>query len=231
MKSDLQDQGATQEKIDRTKKHLELQILETEALSAALESPNHHRIRALEGHDPTEEELHHRLTTLESLEGKHRELIRQKAIAIKEITKRCDDLQDESNNWKASTQMYLKDINDIQGRLHEVQRIHMAQMSELTMYASLVDKLTMSKTDLENDISFRAPLSCQPKRDAILSSVTPKRKQLDQRPTAYLPIGDDIDIIRVPRPFGRNAPFKAINPGSTMRHIRKPQPVPLLHPN
>lgn len=41
----------------------------------------------------------------------------------------------------------------------------------------------------------------------------------EQRPSAYVP-----EEIGVPKPFGAFAPFKPSEPGSTMRHIRKPQP-------
>ena len=41
----------------------------------------------------------------------------------------------------------------------------------------------------------------------------------EPRPNAYIP--DDIGI---PKPYGGLAPFKPTELGSTMRHIRKPQP-------
>jgi hypothetical protein len=39
------------------------------------------------------------------------------------------------------------------------------------------------------------------------------------RPNAYLP-----EDIALPRPYGGMAPFKPSEPGSSMRHIVKPQP-------
>lgn len=41
----------------------------------------------------------------------------------------------------------------------------------------------------------------------------------DMRPTAYIP-----ESLGIPKPFGKWAPFKPSEQGSTMRHIRKPQP-------
>ena len=41
----------------------------------------------------------------------------------------------------------------------------------------------------------------------------------EARPNAYIP--DDIGI---PKPYGGMAPFKPSEPGSSMRHIVKPQP-------
>ena len=40
----------------------------------------------------------------------------------------------------------------------------------------------------------------------------------DMRPTAYIP-----ESLGIPKPFGKWAPFKPSEQGSTMRHIRKPQ--------
>lgn len=232
MKSEFRDQAITEEQIERAMKNLELQVLETDRIAATLESPNQDRIRTLEGHDPSEEELKQNLYALESLERNNRDMIRSKATAIKEITKRRKDLQQESNDWKSSTQSYINDINDMQSRLAELKRVHTSQISELQMYTSLVDKLAASKEDLEHDISLRANLSCEPERESRAYHAMQSKKQgKEPRPTAYLPNGDEDTTICIPRPFGKMAPFQAIEPGSTMRHIRKPQPVPLIRPN
>ena len=42
----------------------------------------------------------------------------------------------------------------------------------------------------------------------------------EPRPNAYIP--DDESELPVPRPYGAHAPFKPSEPGSSMRHIRKP---------
>ena len=44
----------------------------------------------------------------------------------------------------------------------------------------------------------------------------------EPRPTAYIP--DDIGI---PKPYGLLAPFKPSEQGSTMRHVRLPNPKPV----
>ena len=41
----------------------------------------------------------------------------------------------------------------------------------------------------------------------------------EPRPNAYVPAN-----IGIPKPYGRYAPFKPSEEGSTMRHIRKPEP-------
>lgn len=42
----------------------------------------------------------------------------------------------------------------------------------------------------------------------------------EPRPNAYVP--DNEHELPIPRPYGRHAPFKPIEPGANMRHIRKP---------
>lgn len=57
--------------------------------------------------------------------------------------------------------------------------------------------------------------------DAYSQRVSSGRKlsTADRRPTAYVP--EDLGI---PKPFGKWAPFKPSEQGSTMRHFRRPQP-------
>ncbi|KAL3804076.1 hypothetical protein HJC23_006467 [Cyclotella cryptica] len=225
VKSKLQDQAEIKDKTETAKKQLELHTLETGQISNALESPNKERIRTLQGHDPSEEELRQNTSILESLESKNRMILLKKATALKEIMTRCKQLQDESNNWKESTKLYVKDVNDYQGRLHDLQRVHTAQLSELQMYTSLVEKLNTSKLELHLDLSPNGQFARNQERKLLVFRAHAKKQVVELRPTAYIPQGDEDEIIKVPRPFGRMAPFLPTEPGSTMRHIRKPQPI------
>jgi hypothetical protein len=47
----------------------------------------------------------------------------------------------------------------------------------------------------------------------------------EPRPNAYIPQNEN--DLPLPKPYGRLAPFKPQNPGSTMRHIKKPNPKPI----
>jgi len=47
----------------------------------------------------------------------------------------------------------------------------------------------------------------------------------EPRPNAYIPQNEN--ELPLPRPYGRLAPFKPQDPGSTMRHIKKPNPKPI----
>ena len=189
-----------EEKIDRAKNNLEFQIMETERISAELESPNQDRIIRLEGHDPSVEELQQNLAVLESLEKNNREILRSTVISTKEVTARTEELQDKSSKWKASSQTYLKEINDLQGRFNELQRVRISQLSELQMYSELIEKLTASKAELEHDISFRAELSRKPEREASpRDAFQPEQQVKKKRPTAYLPCEvDSEELLRIP---------------------------------
>lgn len=44
----------------------------------------------------------------------------------------------------------------------------------------------------------------------------------EPRPTAYIP-----EDMAIPKPYGAMAPFKPSEMGSTMRHIRLPNPAPI----
>ncbi|MCJ8736274.1 hypothetical protein PDJAM_G00257100 [Pangasius djambal] len=46
----------------------------------------------------------------------------------------------------------------------------------------------------------------------------------DLRPNSYIPAEGSLPL---PKPYGALAPFKPSEPGTSMRHIRKPQPKPL----
>lgn len=45
----------------------------------------------------------------------------------------------------------------------------------------------------------------------------------EPRPNAYIP-----EEIGIPKPYGEFSPFKPSEPGSTMRHLRKPQPREII---
>lgn len=47
----------------------------------------------------------------------------------------------------------------------------------------------------------------------------------EPRPNAYIP--DNELELPIPRPYGAHAPFKPQEPGTSMRHIRKPVPKPI----
>lgn len=65
---------------------------------------------------------------------------------------------------------------------------------------------------LRQELQLRASASRTMAPDPVRTTAVP-------RPNAYIP--DDIGI---PKPYGQLAPFKPVEPGSIMRHYRKPEP-------
>ncbi|KAI9339290.1 hypothetical protein BDR26DRAFT_803168 [Obelidium mucronatum] len=53
------------------------------------------------------------------------------------------------------------------------------------------------------------------------------RTTAEPRPNAYVPDASGITELPIPKPYGAYAPFKPQEPGSQMRHIRKPQFKPV----
>jgi len=54
-------------------------------------------------------------------------------------------------------------------------------------------------------------------------AVNATRTTAEPRPNAYIPE----ESLAIPKPYGASAPFKPVEAGSTMRHIRKPNPQKL----
>ena len=57
------------------------------------------------------------------------------------------------------------------------------------------------------------------KQALLMDPASMMKTACEPRPSAYIP--DDIGI---PKPYGSHAPFKPSEAGSTIRHIRLPQP-------
>merc|ERR1711871_439540 len=123
----------------------------------------------------------------------------------------------------------------------------MATVSELSMYQATAMKLTQENTfkdeqlqnmtrnldeglapteDIEREwLRYEAELDrrgTEAYQQSVLQETGPAQlthTTAEPRPNAYIP--DDIGI---PKPYGALAPFKPTELGTTMRHIRKPQP-------
>ena len=208
LRRDLENPIDIEEKIERCKKKLEVQILEMERFSRELENPSQgDRFQVLNGEDPSEEELAAKLSILERLVQNKKEVLLTREISEKEISFRIQQLEATSNNWKAATQSLLKDKNEYQGRVQERQRLRTAQKSEIRMYEELVAASMTKMADLEQDIILREQLaitdearSSRERSSPRSTSPPPNKRQSYERPTAYLPIDDDANTIKVPRP-------------------------------
>lgn len=235
LKRDLRNPNEIEENIDMAKKKLEAQVLETERMCQELENPS--RLVLTSGDDPSKDELEAKLSVLERLVQKKKDVLLAGEISSKEITHRIQRLEDTSNSWREDTKDLLQETNEHKGRVLELRRIYTSQTSEIRIYDELIAANKTKITDLERDRLLREQLMATDTDDTCneegveiqeassdSNELPPIRNQSFERPTAYIPSNDDENTIRVPRPYGAMAPFK---PGATMRHTIKPSKMTL----
>ena len=207
-------------KIMSAKKKLQVQVLESEVLCRELESPNQDRLRVLDaGEDPSEEELAAKLATLECLVQHKNEVLLAGEISYNEIASQIQELEEDLQSYKIATQAILQGINENQGRVQEKQRLCTAHIGEIRMYEELIAASKSKISELEHDILLREQLlsANEGENEYVDSSAAMQRKAVKtesknkgcERPNGYLPGDDDETTIRVPRPYGAQAPFKA----------------------
>mmetsp|Transcript_41285 Transcript_41285/g.78920 ORF Transcript_41285/g.78920 Transcript_41285/m.78920 type:complete len:923 (-) Transcript_41285:213-2981(-) len=223
---------------------------EAEKLSEELESPdNKTRWRRLEGKIPDKEELTAKIKQLEERLNDKKEQLLEKELVLEEISSLADRLRQQAAEGRSDTLELAKKVNDYQQRIRGTTRKMMATVSELSMYQASALKLQNEKHDLTETVEQAAdrlsrgePPTEDAEREwyrgererAALAELREQREQelaeddpsqavtrttAEPRPNAYLP-----EALGIPRPYGAYAPFKPSDPGSTMRHIRKPEP-------
>jgi len=217
-------------------------------LSADLEAPeNSKRWRKLEGKDPEPEDLAAKLQVLEERVNDKKEQLLEKDLVLEEVSNLANRLRTQALEGREDTLELAKRVNDFQARIKGTTRRMMATVSELSMYQATAMKLTqenalkdeqlqsmdrnlvegLAPTEemerewqrYENELDRR---STDAYAKSVLQETAPAQlthTTAEPRPNAYIP--DDIGI---PKPYGALAPFKPTELGTTMRHIRKPQP-------
>ncbi|KAG1674725.1 hypothetical protein FOA52_013560 [Chlamydomonas sp. UWO 241] len=239
--------------LDEDVARLQKALLETrreaEALSIALENPgNHSRWRLLEGKIPDKEELGAKIQQLDERLNDKKEALLEKQLILDEITHLSDKLRPQAADGRGDTLELAQRVNEYQSRLRAVTRRVMATVSELSMYQANSLKLGAEKEDLEAEVEegrSRMDQGMPPTDDtehewyrmersrlamddaatmraeerAILDSkLSDVQTTAEPRPNAYIP-----ESLGIPKPYGGFAPFKPQEPGSNMRHIRKPE--------
>jgi hypothetical protein len=171
------------------------------------------------GEDPSEEELAAKLATLECLVQHKNEVLLAGEISYNEIAFQIQELEENLQSYKIATQAILQGINENQGRVQEKQRLCTAHIGEIRMYEELIAASKSKISELEHDILLREQLlsANEGENEYVDSSAAMQRKAVKtesknkgcERPNGYLPGDDDETTIRVPRPYGAQAPFKA----------------------
>ena len=219
-----------------------------EKLSVELEAPeNSKRWRKLEGKDPEPEDLAAKLQVLEERVNDKKEQLLEKDLVLEEVSNLANRLRTQALEGREDTLELAKRVNDFQARIKGTTRRMMATVSELSMYQATAMKLTQENSLKDEQLkamtrNFEEGLPPSEAIDrewqryeaeldrrgtdayaqSVLQETAPAQlthTTAEPRPNAYIP--DDIGI---PKPYGGLAPFKPTELGSTMRHIRKPQP-------
>ncbi|KAF5835566.1 coiled-coil flagellar protein, move backward only 2 [Dunaliella salina] len=227
---------------------------ESEVLSHALENPsNFGRWRLLEGKTPDKEELVAKIQHLEQRLNDRKEALLEKELILEEVTRLSDKLRAQASEGRSDTFELARHVSEHQSRLRAATRKIMATVSELSMYQATAMKLSAEREELIATVGVsreRFEQGLAPTEDAerewfrllreeaTLADLAEQRvaeaKALDSkvfettstaepRPNAYIP-----EEIGIPKPYGVFTPFKPSDPGSTMRHIRKPQPKEIV---
>lgn len=215
------------------------------------------RVRYLEGKDPTPTELHEKTEGLEMRLAEKEEHLLEKDLIYEQVTRLAERVKKKAESGKEDTLELAKKVNDLQGKIKGTTRQMMAMVSELSMNQANALKLQqnlkekeaeleqcyirMEKGEPPNDDYERAWLRMlrdDDIRQRDKEEIRMAEEEEDQykiaggvtttaepRPNAYIP--DDDSELPIPRPYGKHAPFKPSEPGSTMRHTRKPIPKPI----
>ncbi|EMP32120.1 hypothetical protein UY3_10745, partial [Chelonia mydas] len=215
------------------------------------------RKRTLEGKDPSLPELFEKIEELEIQLVQKEEKLLEKDFIYEQVSRLTDRLCTKTQNGKKDTLILAKRMNELQQKIKDKTKKMMALIAELSMQQAITIKLQQEMRDkeqflltvssriekglpppketeiewmkvLRNEEMHKAAAEAREKRTAEeeeYASPNSVYTTAEQRPNAYIP--DDESVLPLPRPYGALAPFKPTEPGSNMRHIRKPIVKPI----
>lgn len=215
------------------------------------------RVRFLEGKDLTPSDLQCKLEELEIRLAEKEESLLEKDLVFDQVCRLCDRVNNKAASGKEDTLNLAKTTNNLQSKIKEITRKMMAIVSELSMHQAnalrLQQEVKEREADLEHcymcmekgeapsdgiDKDWQRSLRDEHRRRNEMEAAKMAAEEAEQyelpggvsttaepRPNAYIP--DDDSELPIPRPYGSHAPFKPVEAGSTMRHIRKPIPKPI----
>ncbi|RMX44803.1 hypothetical protein pdam_00016359 [Pocillopora damicornis] len=210
------------------------------------------RVRLLGGEDPEPEILAKKIEELELRLAEKEEKLLEKDLIFEEVTRLADRTKKKSETGKEDTLELAKKVNEYQAKIKDTTRKMMALVSELSMNQAAAMKLQQEVKGKEQELEQcyvrmeRGEAPCEEAEREWLRMVRDEERRTKEllekkereeeeehyllpggifttaepRPNAYIP--DDDSELPIPRPYGSLAPFKPTEPGSTMRHIRKP---------
>uniref|UniRef100_A0A663LS90 Coiled-coil domain containing 146 n=1 Tax=Athene cunicularia TaxID=194338 RepID=A0A663LS90_ATHCN len=211
---------------------------------------NESRRRDLGGQDPSPPELLKKIEQLEvELVRKEKKLL-ETDFLYEHVSRLTDRMRVAAENGKQDTLLLAKRTNALQKKVKNRTQKTMALLAELSMKRALANKLQQEMRDKERFlmiVSSRIDQGLPPPKEIenewlkVLrnekmqkeahaaeeeqaAAVNCVHTTAEQRPTAYIP--DDEHSLLLPRPYGALAPFKPTEPGSNIRHFRKPTVKP-----
>lgn len=213
---------------------------------------NESRKRDLGGKDPSAPELQKKIEQLEVELVQKEEKLLETDIIYQHIARLTDRIRATAENGKQGTLLLATRMNELQKKIKDRTQKMMALVAELSMKQALAIKLQQEMRDREEFlmiVSSRIDQGLPPPKETEIEWLKVLRNEkmhkeaaeararqaaeeeqaavpghvlttAEPRPTAYVP--DDAYSLPVPRPYGALAPFKPSEPGSNIRHFRKP---------
>merc|ERR1711904_2271 len=227
-----------------------------DSLSLELENPSSvmRKWRQLGGEDLDAETLHAKIQLNEERLNDKKEALLEKELILEEVTALSDKLRQQAIDGRQGTLELSQKVNLFQAKIKDMTRKMMATVSELSMYQATAMKFQTERDEIQEkvmqarenieanlpptdtaDAEFERVLALEEQRkldsqnskqrkqeDEILHS-TATRTTAEPRVNAYIPGGE----YGLPRAYGSHAPFMPTTLGTTMRHIKKPNPKPI----
>uniref|UniRef100_A0A8C9ERR0 Coiled-coil domain containing 146 n=1 Tax=Pavo cristatus TaxID=9049 RepID=A0A8C9ERR0_PAVCR len=207
---------------------------------------NESRKRDLGGKDPSPPELQKKIEQVELVQKEEKLL--ETDVIYEHVARLTDRIRATAENGKQGMLLLATRINELQKKIKDRTQKMMALVAELSMKQALAIKLQQEMRDREEFlmiVSSRIDQGLPPPKETEIEWLKVLRNEkmhkeaaeqaaeeeqaavpghvlttAEPRPTAYVP--DDAYSLPVPRPYGALAPFKPSEPGSNMRHFRKP---------
>lgn len=225
----------------------------TSDLSLELENPKSslRKWQKLKGEDLNGQSLRMKIQDLEERLNDKKETLLEKELILEEVSALSQKLQMQASDGRQGTLDLSQKVNMFQSRIKDVTRKMMATVSELSMYQATAHRLEKERDEVQDKtmearqrVSNGEPptetaleeferMIAQERQRELDRQATVQRKQeddimnsnftrttADPRVNAYIPENEH----GLPKAYGSNAPFKPSVLGSTMRHIRKPNP-------
>jgi len=226
----------------------------TDELSRELENPKSslRKWRKLKGEDLGKETLRVKIQDLEERLNDKKESVLEKELILEEVSALSEKLRHQAVDGRQGTMELSQKVNAFQSRIKDVTRKMMATVSELSMHQATSHKLEKERDEVcersmtarerfnngepptdTADAEFAKMLQVEGQREVDKQSAGQRKQEeeimnsnftrttAEPRVNAYIPEDDH----GLPKAYGNNAPFKPTVGGSTMRHIRKPNPA------